>query len=353
MNTLEEMSQREHIRYRASMYLGRLGDGTNPDDGMYLMLQDVLHPIVNEFREGHGKRIEVRMEDKQTINIRDYGRGLSFEERYADSSHFPRMIEELTGFGIDTVNALSACLDICIYRKGTVRGLHYEEGILLGEWTEKTKRKDGLSITFTPDESIFGSFQFKKDIVFAMLRELSYLNVGLEIVYGHALVKSTGGMAELLADKMECEGEYLYPIVHFKDEMLEIALTHSQTEEDRYLSFVNGLYTKKGGSHLQAFKRTVADVLLGLYPSEGFVPNDALAGIVGAVSVYVEEPSISRVNKWSLWSMYMKKERDCTLDEYMLEFFGGRFKVYLQEHPEVGEVIYERMSESKNKRKLC
>ena len=353
MNAPEEMSQREHIRYRASMYLGRLGDGTNPDDGMYLMLQDVLHPMVNEHREGHGNRLEVRMEDKQTINIRDYGRGLSFEERYADSNHFPRMIEELTGFGIDTVNALSSCMDICIYRKGIAKELHYEEGSLLGEWTEKTKHKDGISITFSPDESIFGTFQFKEDIVLGMLRELSYLNVGLEMVYGNVSMKSLGGMVDLLADKMEYEGEYLYPIVHFKDEVLEIALTHLQAEEDRCFSFVNGLYTKRGGSHLQAFKRTVADVLLELYPSEGFASADVFAGMVGAVSIYVEEPSISRINKWSLWSMYMKEDKKCTMDEYMKEFFGLKFKAYLQEHPEVREVIYERMSESKNKHRLC
>lgn len=353
MNAPTEMTQREHIRYRASMYLGQLGDGANPNDGMYLMLQDVLHPIANEFREGHGNRIEVRMEDRQTISIRDYGRGLSFEERYADSSHFPRMIEELTGFGIDTVNALSSCMDVCIFRTGTVRVLHYEEGILLGEWTEKTKRKDGISITFTPDENIFGAFQFQKDIVFAMLRELSYLNVGLEIVYGNVSMKSRGGMTDLLADKMEYEGEYLYPIIHFKDEVLEIALTHSQAEEDRCFSFANGLYTKKGGSHLYAFKNTVAAVLLELYPSEGFIADDVFVGMVGAVSIYVEEPGISRINKWSLWSMYMTEDKNCTMDEYMQQFFGRKFKAYLQENPDVCEVIYKRMSRSKNKRELC
>lgn len=353
MNTPEEMTQREHIRYRASMYLGRLGDGTNPDDGMYLMLQDVLHLIVNEFREGHGKRIEVRMEDKQTICIRDYGRGLSFEERYADSSHFPRMIEDLTGFGVDTVNALSSCMDVCIYRKGSARELHYEEGILLGEWTEKTKRKDGISITFTPDENIFGPFQFQKDIVFAMLRELSYLNVGLEIVYGNVSMKSRGGMVDLLADKMEYEGEYLYPIIHFKDEVLEIALSHSQAEEEKCFSFANGLYTKRGGSHLYALKNTVAAVLLEFYPSEGFISDDVFLGMVGAVSIYVEEPSISRINRWTLWSMYMKEGKNCLMNEYMQESFGCKFKAYLQEHPDVCEIIYKRMSVSKNKRKLC
>lgn len=353
MNTPEEMTQREHIRYRASMYLGRLGDGTNPDDGMYLMLQDVLHPIVNEFREGHGKRMEVRMEDMQTISIRDYGRGLSFEERSADSRNFFRMIEDLTGFGIDTVNALSSCMDICIYRKGTAKELHYEEGILLGEWTEKTKRKDGISITFTPDESIFGAFQFRKDIVLDMLRQISRLNVGLEIVYGNVSMKSTGGMAELLADKMVYEGEYLYPVVHFKDEALEVALTHSQAEEERCHSFVNGLYTKRGGSHLWAFRRVVADVLLELYPSEGFIPDDVFFGMVGCVSIYMEAPIISRVNRWTLWSKYMAEGESCTVDEYIRNFFGTKLRTYLQECPETAEAIYTKMSESKNKRKLC
>ena len=176
MNTPEEMSQIEHIRFRASMYIGRLGNGTYPHDGIYTLLREVLHYVVNEFWEGYGKRVEVRIEDRQTITIRDYGRGMSFEERYANSRKYPKMmVDLLTCLGLDTVCALSSCMNMSIYNKGTVNELYYEEGLLLSEWTEKTKRKDGISITFTPDESIFGPFQFKEDIVFTMLREISFL----------------------------------------------------------------------------------------------------------------------------------------------------------------------------------
>ena len=235
MDTPEEMSQIEHIRFRASMYIGRLGDGTYPHDGIYTLLREVLHYIVNEFWEGYGKRIEIRIEDKQTIVIRDYGRGMSFEERYANSRKYPKMmVDLLTCLGMDTVNALSSCMNMSIYDNGTVKEFYYEKGILLGEWTEKTKQKDGISITFTPDESIFGPFQFKEDIVFAMLREISFLNVGLEFVYKRFRMKSNNGIAELLDYKMECRDEYLYPIIHFGDEIVEIAFTHSEKEDERF-----------------------------------------------------------------------------------------------------------------------
>ena len=353
MQTSGEMSQIEHIRYRASMYLGRLGNGDSLADGIYLMLQELLHLIVNEFRDGYGKRIEVRIEDKQTIAIRDCGRGISFEKRHADRSPSPKMIEDLTGFGIDTVNALSSCMDICIYKKGTVNYFHYEEGMLLGEWTEKTKRKDGISITFTPDEGIFGPFQFKEDLVFEMLREISYLNVGLEIVYDRICMKSTDGMAELLADRMKYRGEYLYPIIHFKNEVVEIALTHSQTEFGRCYSFVNGLFTKKEGTHVNAFKRAVADILLELYPSEDFIPDDVFSGMIYAISIYMETPEISRINKWSLWSKFMTEDESCTIDEYMRDFLNEKLKVHLLECPEVSDMIFGRISIAKKDRKFA
>ena len=350
MKTPNEMSQTEHIRFRAGMYLGRLGNGELSSDGIYLMLQELLHPLVNEFRDGHGKRIEVRMEDKQTIAIRDYGRGMSFEERYANRGQHSKMIEDLTGFGIDTVIALSSCMDICIYRKGTASWFHYEEGMLLGEWTENTNRKDGIYITFTPDECIFEPYCFKEDIVFAMLREISYLNVGLEIVYDRICMKSTDGMAELLADRMKYKGEYLYPIMHFKNEVLEIALTHTQTEFGRCYSFVNGLFTEKEGTHVVAFKRAVADILLELYPSENFVPDDVFSGMICAVSLYMETPEISRINKWSLWSKFMSEDKRCTIDEYMREFLNEKLKSYLLEYPEVSDMIFGRISIAKKHR---
>lgn len=351
MNTPEEMSQIEHIRFRASMYIGRLGDGTYPHDGIYTLLREVLHYIVNEFWEGYGKRIEIRIEDKQTIAIRDYGRGISFEERYANSRKYPKMmVELLTCLGLDTVCALSSCMNMSIYNKGTVNELYYEEGLLLSEWTEKTKRKDGISITFTPDESIFGPFQFKEDIVFTMLREISFLNVGLEFVYKGFRMKSKNGIADLLEYKMEYRDESLYPIIHFGDEIVEIAFTHSERENERFYSFTNGLRNYKGGTHQQAFKKAIADVLLGLYPSEHFVPADVYCGMVGSIVINIENPMMSFVNGRELGSIYTTKDESCTIDEYIHNFLCGRFMKYLQEHPNVCEIIYNRMCVAKNQR---
>ena len=351
MNTPEEMSQIEHIRFRASMYIGRLGNGTYPYDGIYTLLREVLHYVVNEFWEGYGKRIEIRIEDKQTIVIRDYGRGMSFEERYANSRKYPKMmVDLLTCLGIDTVNALSSCMNMSIYDNGTVKEFYYEEGILLGEWTEKRKQKDGISITFTPDESIFGSFQFKEDIVFAMLREISFLNVGLELVYKRFRMKSKNGIADLLEYKMEYRDEYLYPIIHFGDEIVEIAFTHSEREDERFYSFTNGLRNYKGGTHQQAFKKAIADILLRLYPSEHFVPADVYYGMVGSIVVNIENPIMSFVNGRELGSIYTTNDESCTIDEYINNFLGGRLMKYLQEHPNVREIIYNRMHVAKNQR---
>ena len=206
------------------------------------------------------------------------------------------MVDLLTCLGIDTVNALSSCMNMSIYDNGTVKEFYYEKGILLGEWTEKTKQKDGISITFTPDESIFGPFQFKEDIVFAMLREISFLNVGLEFVYKKFRIKSKNGIADLLAYKIESIDEYLYPIIHFEDEIVEIAFTHSEREDERFYSFTNGIRNYKGGVHQQVFKKAVADVLLELYPSERFIPTDVHSGIMGAISLHIENPMMSFVN---------------------------------------------------------
>lgn len=351
MNTPEEMSQIEHIRFRASMYIGRLGNGTYPHDGIYTLLREVLHYVINEFWEGYGKRIEIRIEDKQTIVIRDYGRGMSFEERYANSRKYPKMmVDLLTCLGMDTVNALSSCMNMSIYDNGTVNEFYYEEGILLGEWTEKTKQKDGISITFTPDESIFGPFQFKEDIVFAMLREISFLNVGLEFVYKRFRMKSKNGIADLLEYKMEYRDEYLYPIIHFDDEIVEIAFTHSEREDERFYSFTNGLRNYKGGTHQQAFKKVIADVLLRLYPSEHFVQTDVYCGMVGSIVVNIENPMMSFVNGRELGSTYTTKDESCTIDDYIHNFLEGRLMKYLQEHPNVREIIYNRMYITKNQR---
>ncbi len=351
MNTPKEVSQIEHIRFRASMYIGRLGDGTYTHDGIYTLLREVLHYVVNEFWEGYGKRIEIRIEDMQTIVIRDYGRGMSLEERYANSRKYPKMmVDLLTCLGLDTVCALSSCMNMSIYNKGTVKEFYYEEGILLGEWTEKTKQKDGISITFTPDESIFGPFQFKEDIVFAMLREISFLNVGLEFVYKKIRMKSKNGIADLLEYKMEYRDEYLYPIIHFGNEIVEIAFTHSERKEERFYSFTNGLRNYKGGTHQQACKKAIADVLLKLYPSEHFVPADVYCGMVGSIVVNIENPMMSFVNGRELGSIYTAKDESCTIDKYIHNFFCGRLKKHLQEHPDVCGILYNRMLVTKNQR---
>lgn len=343
------LNQIEHIRTHASMYIGRLGDGTHYSDGVYTLLQEVLNFCVDEFRSGYGKKLEVGMMDERTIIVRDYGRGLPFEERSANSSLSARAMD-VTLFGIDTVIALSGCMDVDIYNGGVVDRCYYTEGKLYYQHTEKTKRKDGVSIAFSLDEFIFGDYRFDKKIIHTMLQHIAYLNVGLEILFDGKRLLSKKGMAELLADKKRCRGYYLYPIIHFKDEWVEVALTHSWASGETFYSFVNGVNTHQGGAHIYAFRKALAAVLIQRFPSENFIPEDVYSGMVGAIAVNVEHPVFGDANRWKLYSTHFKDGNTLPLVEYIQNFFGEKLNSYLSDHRNVCNLIHSKMSLAKRRR---
>ena len=335
MQLSEKVTLPEHIRTHAEMYIGKIGEGSHPNDGIYLLLQEVLNYFVDEFQEGYGKKIEIQIQSGQIVTIRDYGRGLSFDERYSENHHSIKTAE-VTSFGLDTVNALSSYMDVEIYRNGVVDWFSYEEGVLIHKLTNKTKCKDGIAVTFALHDLVFGTSSFKEEIVYSMLRNISYLNVGLEIVYGRIRIKSKGGMAELLADKKRSKGYYLYPIIHFKNEWVEAAFTHSLATNETYYSFVNGQSINQGNIYLDAFKDAVTSVLMEFYSSEGFISEDVYSGLVGAIAIKIKQQKLEQVN----------------IKEVIHTFFYEKCKNYLLEHRNVCDFIYGKMSVAKDKREF-
>lgn len=352
MQTSEEKELIEHIRLRPGMYLGTLGNGKSIKDGIYRLFQEILNFSIDEFRQGYGNEIEVMIEDNQTISIYDSGTGLSFDERTWNGKPFLKA----SGITVDEVlvinmaKALCSHLEISFHKNGVASYHRYKNGILIEETEKETEFEDGTSIRFTPDETVFNCFEYVEDIVLQKLRNVTYLNEGLDIIFNGTRMRATDGMGELLADKKPHKSYYLYPIIHFKDEMIDVAITHSRYEGEECYSFVNGLYTNEGGTHLYAFKEAVASVVLELYPSDVFIPKDVYAGLVGAVSINMEHPMFNSVNRWRLESVYLSEDKSCTIKEFIHDFFYARFKEYLLEHKDVCDVILERITAAKKHR---
>lgn len=344
----------EHIRLRPGMYLGRLGNGNTSYDGIYRMFQEILNGSIDEFRQGYGDRIEVNIENERTVSIRDYGRGLPWNERPWESNRFLKT----TGVTLDAylivevIKALSSHFEISCYKAGVVNRLSYEYGILVEEVREDTECEHGTSVVFTPDEGIFGAFRFVDDIVIAMLRNATYQNIGLKIVLDGTMMTSNDGMAELLTDK-RFKRYALYPIIHFMDDSIDVAFTHMPCSIENYYSFVNGVNTNLGGIHLRAFKEAVASVLLELNPTRDFISEDVYPGMAGAISINIPNPMFESVNRGKLASTYVTEDNTCSMKEYLHNFLCKRLKEYLSEHADVCGIILGRINKSKQKRKFA
>lgn len=341
----------EHIRLRSGMYLGRLGDGSTSNDGIYRMFQEILNYCIDEFRQGYGNRIEVNIENERTVSIRDYGRGLSWNERTWESNHFLKTtgVTSDAYLIVEVIKALSSHFEISCYKAGVVNRLLYEYGILVEEVREDTECEHGTSVIFTPDEVIFGAYRFVDDIVFAMLRNVTYQNIGLKIVLDGTMMTSKDGMVDLLTDK-RFKRNALYPIIHFMDDSIDAAFTHMPCSIENYYSFVNGVDTNLGGTHLRAFKEAVASVLLEIYPTEGFISEDIYPGMTGAISINIPNPMFESVNRGKMASTYVTEDNTCSMKEYLHKFLRKRLKEYLSEHSDVCDIILERVTKSKGQR---
>lgn len=357
-DNIRHLSDMEHVRTRPGMYIGRLGDGSLPEDGIYVLLKEVVDNSIDEFKMNAGDRIEVDLDDNLRVTVRDYGRGipqgklveavsmLNTGGKY-DSKAFKKSVG-LNGVGVKAVNALSSHFEVRSYRDGKVRELVFERGTLKSDVTKKNNDENGTFIFFEPDDTLFKNYRFRDEYVETMLRNYTYLNAGLTIMYNGRRIKSRNGLEDLLNDNMTVDG--LYPIVHIKGEDIEIAFTHTNQYGEEYHSFVNGQHTTQGGTHQSAFKEHIAKTIKEFY-DKNYEYTDIRNGIVAAIAINVEEPVFESQTKIKLGSTVMEPNGD-TINKYVGDFIKREVDNYLHIHKEdVADVLEAKIKESERERK--
>ena len=354
---IQTLTGLEHIRLRPGMYIGRLGDGSSAEDGIYVLLKEVFDNSIDEFKMKAGDRIEVNVEDNLRISVRDYGRGipqgkliesvsiLNTSGKF-DSKAFKKSIG-LNGVGVKAVNALSSHFEVHSYRDGKVRKAVFECGKLISDVTEPSQDENGTYIYFEPDATKFINYQFHDEIVENMLRNYTYLNIGLTIMYNGRRILSRHGLEDLLKDRMTSDA--LYPIVHLQGEDIEIAFTHANQYGEEYYSFVNGQHTTQGGTHQSAFKEHIARTIKEFYGKYEY--GDIRTGIVAAIAINVEEPLFESQTKIKLGSLTMAPEGGVSINKYVGDFIKTEVDNYLHIHQDVAEVLENKIKESERDRK--
>ena len=354
---IQTLTGLEHIRLRPGMYIGRLGDGSSAEDGIYVLLKEVFDNSIDEFKMKAGDRIEVNVEDNLRISVRDYGRGipqgkliesvsiLNTSGKF-DSKAFKKSIG-LNGVGVKAVNALSSHFEVHSYRDGKVRKAVFECGKLLSDVTEPSQDENGTYIYFEPDATKFVNYQFHDEIVENMLRNYTYLNIGLTIMYNGRRILSRHGLEDLLKDRMTSDA--LYPIVHLQGEDIEIAFTHANQYGEEYYSFVNGQHTTQGGTHQSAFKEHIARTIKEFYGKYEY--GDIRTGIVAAIAINVEEPMFESQTKIKLGSLTMAPDGGVSINKYIGDFIKQEVDNYLHIHQDVAEVLENKIKESERDRK--
>jgi topoisomerase-4 subunit B len=358
-DSIKSLDWKQHIRLRPGMYIGKLGDGSSSDDGIYILLKEVIDNSIDEFVMGNGKIIEVNI-DGTHVSVRDYGRGIPLGKlkdcaskintgaKY-DSEAFKKSVG-LNGVGIKAVNALSSEFAIQAYREGKTRCVSFSQGEVVSEDKKdraEKEAKDGTALRFDADPEIFGAIRFRDDYVEDMLWNYAYLNSGLTIVYNGKKFKSDKGLHDLLENKLD--GEPIYPIVHLKDTDIEIAFTHNDSYGEDYYSFVNGQHTTMGGTHLAAFRESLAKTIKDFYKKD-FDAVDIRTSICAAVSIKVEEPVFESQTKTKLGSQDMGP-RGTTVRTFMNNFMKQALDNYLHRNPETAEILGKKIQESERNRK--
>ncbi len=356
-DNIRHLSDMEHVRTRPGMYIGRLGDGTMPEDGIYVLLKEVVDNSIDEFRMNSGKRIEIDLDEHLRVSVRDYGRGipqgklieavsvLNTGGKY-DSKAFKKSVG-LNGVGVKAVNALSSRFEVRSYRDGQVRTAKFERGVLVSDVTEPTDDETGTYIFFEPDNTLFKNYSFHDDFMETMLRNYTYLNTGLAIMYNGRRILSRNGLEDLLNDTMTNDG--IYPIIHLKGEDIEIAFTHANQYGEEYHSFVNGQHTTQGGTHQSAFKEHIARTIKE-FSGKNFEYGDIRNGLVAAIAINVEEPMFESQTKIKLGSQTMSPD-GVTVNKYVGDFIKNEVDNYLHKHADVAEVMLQKIHDSEKERK--
>lgn len=360
-DNIRSLDWKEHIRMRPGMYIGKLGDGSSPDDGIYILLKEVLDNCIDEFVMGAGKTIEVTIKDK-TVSVRDYGRGIPLGKvidvvskmntggKY-DSLAFKKSVG-LNGVGTKAVNALSNYFRVESVRDDKQKAAEFSGGnlVLDEEIIDTTKRK-GTKVTFIPDEAIFKNYKFRNEYIIKMLKNYCYLNTGLSIIYNGEKYYSDNGLKDLLDENISQE-DMIYPIIHLKGDDIEVAMTHSKSQySEEYHSFVNGQNTTQGGTHLVAFREAVVKTIREFY-NKGFEPSDIRKSIVSAVSIKVMEPVFESQTKTKLGSTDMGSEPGMqSVRTFVNDFVKNNLDNYLHKNPETADLLLRKILQAERERK--
>lgn len=358
-DNIRSLDWKEHIRMRPGMYIGKLGDGSSPDDGIYILLKEVLDNCIDEFVMGAGKTIEVSIKDK-TVAVRDYGRGIPLGKvvdvvskmntggKY-DSLAFKKSVG-LNGVGTKAVNALSNYFRVESVREDKQKAAEFSAGnLVLEEDVIDTTKRKGTKVTFIPDEAIFKNYKFRNEYVVKMLKNYCYLNTGLTIIYNGEKYFSENGLKDLLEENI-AEDDLVYPIIHLLGDDIEVALTHSKSQySEEYHSFVNGQNTTQGGTHLVAFREAVVKTIREFY-NKGFEPSDIRKSIVSAVSVKVMEPVFESQTKTKLGSTDMGPDLP-SVRTFVNDFIKNKLDNFLHKNPETADLLLRKILQAERERK--
>ncbi|CDG50059.1 DNA topoisomerase IV subunit B [Cardinium endosymbiont of Bemisia tabaci] len=357
---IRSLSWQEHLRLRPGMYIGKLGDGSLPDDGIYLLLKEVIDNSVDEFVMGYGKKIEIKISDSQHVSIRDFGRGIPLGKlvdcifkintggKY-DTQAFQKAVG-LNGVGIKAVNALSAYCKVQSFRDGLTKSATFSAGLLLEESEiRSTQEPNGTHVVFQPDNAIFKQFSFVPQFIEEQIAHYSFLNTGLILYLNGKKYQARNGLLDLLQAKTAAEN-YLYPIIHLKKQDIELAFTHHHTVANEvYYTFVNGQFTAQGGAHLNALKEAIVQTVRTFYKKE-FEGADIRGGLIAALAIKVQEPIFESQTKTKLGSQQMGPEGP-TIRSFIIAFIKNALDDFLHKNPPIAEILQKRILQSERERK--
>jgi topoisomerase-4 subunit B len=358
-NSIRSLDWREHIRLRPGMYIGKLGDGSSVDDGIYILLKEIIDNCIDEYVMGNGKQIDIKITDNKVV-VRDYGRGIPLGKviecvsqintggKY-DSAAFKKSVG-LNGVGTKAVNALSIYFKAQSFRDGKTKIAEFEKGQLTKEYPlQDTLEPNGTAITFIADDTIFKHFRFINEYIENMIWNYVYLNAGLVVWFNDQKFLSKDGLLDLLKRKTN-EEALRYPIIHIKGEDIEVALTHENQYGEEYYSFVNGQHTTQGGTHLNAFREAFAKTVREFYKKD-FDLADIRASIIAAVSIRVQEPVFESQTKTKLGSTNMAPTESISVKQFVIDFMKKALDDYLHKHPETADALLRRINQSERERK--
>ena len=357
-DSIRSLDWREHIRLRPGMYIGKLGDGSSPDDGIYVLVKEVVDNCIDEYTMGYGKAVEITISGK-TVTVRDYGRGIPLGKvvdvvskintgaKY-DSKAFQKSVG-LNGVGTKAVNALSHHFKVASVRDGKIKEAEFERGVLVKDYKEaKTNDENGTLVTFVPDETVFKNFHFIPEYLENQIWNYCFLNAGLRIIFNGKSYISKNGLWDLLERKTNAD-ELRYPIIHLKGEDIEVAITHNNDYGEDYYSFVNGQHTTQGGTHQAAFREAYVKVIRDFFKKD-YDASDIRQSIVAAVSVRVVEPVFESQTKTKLGSLNVD-EGGPSMRQFIMDFLSRNLDNYLHKNPSVAEALKKRIEQSERERK--